>query len=186
MYSDVGAFKFQHGLARETIEGEGLRFHTLVCETGSGYPLRMESDSPTAPKRSVAEILFVVFLRGIAILCLWFGLQYWGMLVGYSFGGRARFDLLTLPWRAAGSALAVVFPVASLGLWMATSWGPVLWVIGAGAQVMMYQVWPEIFGRNLIVPLLHALVAALYILFRIALWVEEKRKFEERVRTNLP
>ncbi|MCJ8508097.1 DUF6163 family protein [Rhizobium lemnae] len=146
----------------------------------------MEIDSPASPKRSIAEILFVVFLRGTAVVCLWFGLQYWSMLVGYSFGGRARFDLLTLPWRVAGSALAVVFPVASLGLWMATSWGPVLWVIGAGTQILMYQVWPEIFGRNLVVPLLHGLVAALYILFRIALWVEEKRKFEERVRIDLP
>lgn len=138
------------------------------------------------PKQSITEILFVVFLRAVAVLCLWFGIQYWAMLVGYSFDGRARFDLLSLPWRVAGSALAVVFPVASIGLWMTTSWGPVLWIIGAGSQLLMYQVWPEIFGRNLVVPLLHGLVMALYILLRIALWLDEKRKLEERVRVDLP
>ncbi|MFD1743950.1 DUF6163 family protein [Rhizobium helianthi] len=142
----------------------------------------MEHDSPHTPQRSLTEILFVIFLRIIALACLWFGLQYWAMLVGYSLDGRARFDLLSLPWRVAGSVLAVVFPVASIGLWMATSWGPVLWAIGAGSQFLMYQVWPEIFGSNLIMLLLHGLVAAVYILFRIALWLEEKRKIEERVR----
>lgn len=144
----------------------------------------MEHDSPQTPQRSLTDILFVVFLRIVALACLWLGLQYWAMLVGYSFEGRARFDLLSLPWRVAGSALAVVFPVASIGLWMATSWGPVLWAIGAGSQLLMYQVWPEIFGSNLILPLLHGLVAALYILFRIAIWLEEKRKIEERVRVG--
>lgn len=146
----------------------------------------MRADSSHVPKQSITEILFVVFLRAIAVVCLWFGVQYWAMLVGYSFDGRARFDLLSLPWRVAGSVLAVVFPVASIGLWMAASWGPVLWLIGAGCQFAMYQVWPDIFGRNLIVPLLHGLVMALYILFRIALWLDEKRKLEEGVRVDLP
>ncbi|MCO5730709.1 DUF6163 family protein [Rhizobium sp. SSA_523] len=146
----------------------------------------MEPDSPVSPKRSLIEILFVIFLRGIAILCFWFGLQYWAMLVGYTFDGRARFDLLSLPWRAAASALAVAYPVVSLGLWMATSWGAVLWVIAAGGQVLMYQVWPQIFGHNVVIPLLHGLVAALYIVFRLAIALEERRKMEERVRVDLP
>ncbi|MCY1663956.1 DUF6163 family protein [Rhizobium sp. SL86] len=146
----------------------------------------MDADSPATPKRSLTEILFVIFLRLIAIVCFWFGLQYWAMLVGYTYDGRARFDLLSLPWRAAASALAVAYPVVSLGLWMSASWGAVLWVIAAGTQVLMFQVWPEIFGHNFVLPLLHGLVAALYIVFRLALFLEERRKMEERVRVDLP
>jgi hypothetical protein len=146
----------------------------------------MEADSPTPPKRSLTEILFVVFLRLVALVCFWFGLQYWSMLVGYSFEGRARFDLLSLPWRAVGTGLAVVYPVVSLGLWMGASWGAVLWVIAAGTQLLMYQVWPDIFGHNILVPLMHGLVASLYIVFRLALFLEERRKMEERVRVDLP
>lgn len=146
----------------------------------------MESDSPTTPTRSLTELLFVGFLRLVALVCFWFGLQYWSMLVGYSFDGRARFDLLALPWRAAASGLAVVFPVVSLGLWMTTSWGAVLWVIAAGTQLLMYQVWPEIFGHNVLIPLMHGLVASLYIVFRLALYLDNRRKMEERVRVDLP
>jgi len=145
----------------------------------------MEPDSPAVPKRSLTEILYVIFLRMIALACFWFGLQYWAMLVGYSLKGMARFDLLTLPWKVAATSLAVLFPVASLGLWLTVSWGPVLWALAAASQVSMYVMWPDIFGHNRLVPLLHGLVAVLYIIFRLSLWVEARRK-AERVRIDLP
>jgi hypothetical protein len=149
------------------------------------YHSIMETDSLAAPKRSLTEILFVIFLRMIAISCFWFGLQYWAMLVGYSLHGAARFDLLSLPWKVAASALAVLFPVASLGLWLAVSWGAVLWTIAAAVQISMYLVWPQIFGANVLVPILHVVVAALYVFFRVAFWLEGRRKAEQ-VRIDLP
>jgi hypothetical protein len=145
----------------------------------------MEPDSPSVPRRTLNEILFVLFLRMIAVSCFWFGLQYWGMLVGYTLEGRARFDLLSVPWQVAAPALAVLFPVASLGLWLVASWGVVLWVIAATIQILMYVIWWDVFGHNNVVPLLHLVVAALYVVFRVSLWLEERRK-EERVRTDLP
>jgi len=143
----------------------------------------MEPDSLNHPKRSLTQLLYVVFLRLVAVSCFWFGLQYWGMITGYSFGGRGRFDLLSFPWRAAASTLAVLFPVASLGLWLAVSWGPVLWALVAGTQLAMYQVWPEIFGNGLLISLMHGLVAALYVLFRVAIYLEA-RKNAERLTTD--
>lgn len=157
----------------------------LAIDLRPGYLAAMEPDSPTVPKRTLTEILFVVFLRMIAVACLWFGLQYWGMLVGYTLNGNARFDLLDLPWKVAASSLAVLFPVASLGLWLTVSWGAVLWAIAAAAQISMYVIWPQVFGHNALVPMLHGLVAALYVVFRLSLWIEERRK-AERVRIDLP
>ncbi|MGE7369890.1 DUF6163 family protein [Neorhizobium sp. NPDC001467] len=143
----------------------------------------MAADSLNHPKRSLTQLLYVVFLRLVAVSCFWFGLQYWGMITGYSFDGRGRFDLLSFPWRAAASILSVLFPVASLGLWLAVSWGPVLWVLAAGTQLLMYQVWPEIFGRSILITLMHGFVAALYVLFRVVLHLEN-RKNAERVTTD--
>jgi len=145
----------------------------------------MSIDSPNVPKRSLIETLFVVFLRTVAIACLWFGLEYWGMLVGYSLDGLGRFDLLSLPWRVAASSLAVIFPVAALGLWLAVSWGPVMWALGAGTQMLMYGLWPEIFGHNPLVIPMHAMIALVYLLFRTALWLEKRHKAQE-IRVDLP
>ncbi|PST21101.1 hypothetical protein C7U61_07355 [Rhizobium sp. JAB6] len=146
----------------------------------------MEPDSSTVPKNTLTDILFVLFLRLIAIACFWLGLQYWAMLVGYSLEGHARFDLLALPWRVAGAGLAVVFPVAALGLWLTVSWGPVMWVVAAGGQALMYGVWPEIFGSNPLIMILHACVAVIYCLFRVLLWQEKRRRRQQQVMVDLP
>lgn len=145
----------------------------------------MEADSPNTPIRSLTEAIFVLFLRVVALSCLWFGLQYWALLVGYSHNGLGRFDLLSTPWRAAATGLAVVFPVAALGLWVAGSWGPVMWLLAAGTQMLMFTVWPEIFGRNNLAVTMHASVFAVYVLFRLALWLEGRHK-QERITVDLP
>jgi hypothetical protein len=135
----------------------------------------MEPDSLTPPKPSLTELLFVVFLRLVALACLVFGIQYWAMLTGFLLEGRARFDLLSLPWRVAGSGLAVLFPVAALGLWLTVSWGPVIWVLVAGAQVAMYTVWPQIFGFHLAVVVLNAMIVVIFAIFRTALFLQRRR-----------
>ncbi|OWV98397.1 hypothetical protein ATY81_18130 [Rhizobium sp. R72] len=145
----------------------------------------MDADSPTIPKRTLTSVLFILFLRLVAISCFWFGLQYWAMLVGYSLVGAGRFDLLSLPWKVASTSLAVLFPVASLGLWLAVSWGPVIWVLAAGGQIIMHGFVPEVFGANRLIVLLHVAVALVYMGFRAALWYE-KRKRRQQVSVDLP
>lgn len=162
-----------------------LRIYRLADWARQTYLRRMEPDSPTSPKMPLTEILYLVFLRLVAASCFWFGLQYWAMLTGYSLSGHARFDMLNLPWRVAGTGLAVVFPVAALGLWLGVSWGAVIWVIGAGAQIAMYKVWPNIFGSNTLVPVMHCVVATIYILFQIAFWLDARQN-DERARIDSP
>ena len=145
----------------------------------------MEADSTNTPIRSLTEAIFVLFLRIVALACLWFGLQYWALLVSFSHDGQGRFDLLTAPWRVAATGLAVVFPVAALGLWVAGSWGPVMWLLAAGGQMLMFTVWPEVFGRNPLAVTMHSAVFVLYLLFRLALWIEGRHK-QERITVDLP
>ncbi|MBP1850691.1 DUF6163 family protein [Rhizobium halophytocola] len=138
----------------------------------------MDDDSSQLLRPSLTDILYVIFLRIVALSCLWFGLTYWGMLVGYSDGGFGRFDLLSLPWRAAATSLAVIFPVAALGLWLASSWGPVIWTIAAGLQLAMFVVWTQTFGDHRIVVISHILVAAVYVTFRAAIWFQGRQRAE--------
>ena len=167
-------------------QAKGRSHYAMASRVPPTYCSRMEPDSSTLPKNTLTDTLFVLFLRLIAIACFWLGLQYWSMLVGYSLDGHARFDLLNLPWKAAGAALAVVFPVAALGLWLTVSWGPVIWVLAAGGQGLMYGVWPEVFGSNPLIMILHVCVAVIYCLFRILLWQEKRRRRQRQVMVDLP
>lgn len=124
------------------------------------------------------EASFRLFLRLVALSCLLAGLQYWGRLIGYSEGGAFRFDLIPSYWQLASASLAVLLPVAAVGLWMQVSWGPVLWVVAAGAEFIMHKGLPLWFGERPMLILAHAVVVSVYIGFRAALFV--KRRHDAR------
>lgn len=145
----------------------------------------MALDSVKVPKLSLTETLFGLFLRLVAVSCFWFGLNYWAMLIGFSFGGGGRFDLLPVPWRVAATALAVVYPVAALGLWLLVSWGPVIWVVAAGAEAVMFAVYPQIFGAKPLLVAAHAAVAVTFVLFRAAIFYQRVRQ-ARAARIDLP
>jgi hypothetical protein len=78
-------------------------------------------------------------------------------------------------WQVAATALAVLFPVAAVGLWMPVSWGPVVWFVAACVEIAMHLGFPSLFGENLMVVVLHLTVFAIYALFRVVLYVEKLR-----------
>ncbi|MBD9371767.1 hypothetical protein IB238_03810 [Rhizobium sp. ARZ01] len=145
----------------------------------------MVSDSLKVPRRTLTDTLFLLFLRLMAVVCLWFALQYWAMLTGFSLGGRGRFDLLPPAWKAAATALAVMYPVAAVGLWLLAPWGAVVWVLAAATEIAMHEFYPSIFGINRLLVFTHMGVAALYVLFQIAFFFQ-RRKQARQVRTDLP
>lgn len=126
---------------------------------------------------TTAEIAFVWFHRIMAAYCLLFGTLYWVRLVGVLPGENWRFDLMAPHWQVAGAALAVLFPFAATGLWMTASWGPVVWMICALAEIVMYVGLPELYGFKPAIALSHLLVVALYFAFRI--FIARQRRLSE-------
>ncbi|WP_424552972.1 DUF6163 family protein [Shinella sp.] len=145
----------------------------------------MVSDSAKGPRPSLTETLFMLFLRLVAVASLWFALQYWAMLTGFSLEGQGRFDLLPPAWKAASTALAVLFPVAAVGLWLLVSWGPVIWLIAAATEVAMHEVYPSIFGINRLLVYMHLTVTVVFVLFHVALFIQRRRQ-ARTVRTDSP
>lgn len=127
------------------------------------------------PALSLAENGFVWFQRIIAGYCLLFGVLYWIRLIGLHDGTLWRFDLMPAYWQVACVVLAAFFPFAAIGLWMLSSWGPVIWFICAATEVVMYLGFPELFGHRLIILASHLLVAVLYIAFRVVIHVQRAR-----------
>ena len=113
------------------------------------------------------EHLFAWFQRIIAGYCLLFGILYWIRLIGLYDGALWRFDLMPLHWQVVSVMLAVFFPFAAIGLWMLASWGPVIWVICAVTETVMYAGFPELYGNRLLIVASHACVALLYAFFRV-------------------
>jgi hypothetical protein len=126
------------------------------------------------PVPSLAEAGFAWFLRIIAAYCLLFGVLYWIRLIGLHDGTLWRFDLMPIHWQVASVVLAVFFPFAAIGLWMLSSWGPVIWFICAATETIMYVGFPELFGDRLVIIASHLLVALLYLAFRAVIFLQKR------------
>lgn len=144
----------------------------------------MSTETRSAIRPSLSEMLFTIFMRMMAVGCFYFGIRYWDLVIGVTSHGAIRFDVLSVPWRTVAASLAVLYPIIALGLWIGASWGVVLWAAAAGSEILMHTVWKHIFGAGENVILMHASVAALYVFFRIALFLE-RRRHQRRVTLDL-
>ncbi len=124
---------------------------------------------------SVLENAFAWFLRVVAAYFLLFGVLYWIRLIGVYDTSLWRFDLMPLHWQVASVTLAVLFPCAAIGLWMLSSWGPVIWFICAVTEIIMYAGYPELFGGRPLIVAAHVAVALTYAAFRIFLHLQRRR-----------
>ena len=124
---------------------------------------------------TTVEQIFIWFQRIIAVYCLLFGVLYWIRLIGIYHGPLWRFDLMPVHWQVAAVVLSVFFPFAAIGLWMLASWGPVIWIICAVLETVMYAGFPNLFGERMLVVVSHACVALLYAAFRIAIAWQKRR-----------
>lgn len=122
-----------------------------------------------------AEIALVWFCRAVAIYCLGLGVSYWVRLIGFYEGTSWRFDLMPSYWQVASASLAVLFPFAGIGLWTLASWGPVIWLICAGAELVLYAGFADIQGLRWLVLASHCAIASAYCALRYALYRQRSR-----------
>lgn len=118
-------------------------------------------------KINLFETLYRVFVRALALCLLYFAIQYWLRLIGYFDGPEYQFDTMSLHWQIACAVLAVVHPVAALGLWGLFSWGLVVWLFSAVVEIAMYTYFTELFGENRELIMFHAGCAAFIAIFLI-------------------
>lgn len=123
---------------------------------------------------SAVESAFAIFLRIVAAYCLLFGILYWTRLIGIYDGPLWRFDLMPIHWQVAAVTLSVFFPFAAIGLWMLSSWGPVIWFICAITETVMYVGFPDLFGSRPLIVAAHLVVALAYAAFRIVLHLQRR------------
>jgi len=133
-------------------------------------------ESPSVLRPTPAQHAFWWFHRIIAVYCLMFGTLYWIRLIGFYDGALWRFDLMPVHWQIAATVLAALYPFAGIGLWMISSWGPVIWVLCAATEIVMYAGFPHLFGAKYSVVGSHLLVAMLYATFRVVIHFQRIRR----------
>ncbi|PHP66899.1 hypothetical protein CSC94_12430 [Zhengella mangrovi] len=134
---------------------------------------------PPLFKPSRAEQTYVIFMRVLSVVSIWYGLAYWLRLIGLEPGPAWRFDLMPMHWQVASVCLAVLYPFAAVGLWLPASWGPVIWFVCAASEIVMHAVYPGLFGRADLLVIAHVAILAALLLLRLLIWIELRRSREQ-------
>lgn len=137
--------------------------------------MTLESSAPDRAERR-NRVLSIWLVRLSAIVLFAIGVFYWVRLVGIYEGPLWRFDLMPIWWKIAATMLAVLAPVAGVGLWMTVSWGIVIWVIVALVEAFMHLGFPDLFGPPTSWLLFHLVGLSLYVVLRTIAWWERWRR----------
>jgi hypothetical protein len=108
----------------------------------------MSDERDEGPGLPYGEYL-VWFMRAVAVLWLAKGLMHWSLVIGLGEGEHTRFLAMPVLTQAATVFFAVLDLVAAVGLWMATAWGGVIWLIAALSHLLLNLFMPHVFGRQL-------------------------------------
>lgn len=135
---------------------------------------------PEAKSERVNRLLTAWLFRLAALGMFFLGMEYWVRLVGFYDGALWRFDLMPVWWKVAASALAVLYPVAGVGLWLTVSWGVVLWAIVAIVEAVMHFLFPALFGGITPWVFAHLIGLSLLAILRIIGWLDHRKRLQGR------
>ncbi|WP_395667117.1 DUF6163 family protein [Methylocella sp.] len=94
-------------------------------------PIRL-GESRGEQERSHWALALVLFMRALAVVWMVQGLSSWAAILTPS---EPIFETFGVSFAVATAFFAVLDLVASVGLWLATPWGGVLWLLSAIAQI---------------------------------------------------
>src|ERR1700709_78598 len=105
----------------------------------------------------------VLFLRGRGVLAMGQGLSHWAQVTGFVGSEDEAFEVQPMAWQTATVYFAVIELVAAVGLWLATTWGAVVWLTTVVSMAVIELMFPAIYGGSLMVVGFEAVMLAAYL-----------------------
>jgi hypothetical protein len=85
------------------------------------------------------SFLLVIFMRCMSLLWLFYGLRQWQLILAPS---DVPLDALPTSLALATVFFAVADLLAAVGLWLAATWGGILWLFSASASIIISLFMP--------------------------------------------
>ena len=112
------------------------------------------------------------FMRLLAVLWIVKGLGAWAAILGI-WPSTGPFEDLSTGYQATIIYFAVIDLVAAVGLWMASTWGGVLWLLAVMSHVILAVFFPRIVSAG--VPLM-AFFMSLILLYLTVSWLSAREE----------
>jgi Family of unknown function (DUF6163) len=106
-------------------------------------------------------LILTWFMRLLALLWILKGLSAWAVIIGVwtptGFEGRSTGYQATIIY------FAVIDLVAAVGLWMASTWGGVLWLLAVMSQIILAVFFPRIVSGGVATMSLFGVLIVIYL-----------------------
>lgn len=140
----------------------------------SGSPAQARKPEPTPEPSFSWRRARLLYLRIVALGVLGYGIMGWAYVIdAVNFGGPGFMDL-RIPARNAIAAYAAIDLVAAVGLWLASAWGVVLWIVNTAIRVLLHTVHSDVHGGNAILTGIEILLVLGYVGLAVMAWREER------------
>ena len=104
-----------------------------------------------------------LFLRVMAGVSMLKGLYHWACVTGIGVSPSDLFAYHSIAWQTATVFFAVIDLVAAVGLWLAATWGAVIWLMSVASMLAVEIFFPQVFGGGLLVDLLEVGLLGVYL-----------------------
>lgn len=118
----------------------------------------------------------ILFLRVMAGFSMLKGLFHWAHLTGIGAAQGAGFESHSVAWQTATIFFSVLDLIAAVGLWLAATWGAVVWLTSAVSMIVLDLFFPQVFDGGVLFDLIEAALLGLYIWFAIRSAREQHHK----------
>lgn len=135
----------------------------------------LSSEKQQTKAARVCEVLFHIYLRLLAIGFFLGTLYTWLTVIGYWPGESFRFDTMPVQLKIYSAVMAIILPVASVGLWTTLSWGRVIWFFVIAFQCVSIVRFADILSLPAYIVLLHLITLGIYVVFQILLYFINKK-----------
>jgi hypothetical protein len=111
-------------------------------------PDRIAERKPEAERRRW-NLVLTWFMRTLALVWVMKGLGAWAVILGV-WSPVGPFEVQSGGYQATIIYFALIDIVAAVGLWMASSWGGVLWLVAVMSHLILDFFFPRFIPGNLI------------------------------------
>ncbi len=99
-------------------------------------------ERPVVSKGLRWSFILTWFMRILALLWILKGLSAWGAILGAWAPGS--FEVRATGYQATTIYFAVIDLVAAVGLWMASTWGGVMWLLAVMSHIILAAFFPRV------------------------------------------
>jgi hypothetical protein len=131
-----------------------------VIQSAAPIPAIRLGSRETNDQPQWTGLMLVLVMRALALLWLAEGAMHWVSLLSAPGDGFATMSAQRL---AAVYFFCVMDFIAAIGLWLATPWGGVVWLVTVGVQILAFVLLPGFWAHGVVLMMADAVLVPFYL-----------------------